>query len=315
MIQTVTGAINKTDVGAVLMHEHISCASLSFSTAFGKLWLDKEKLKVLACDTLKQTARKHSLGLLVDATPIDVGRDAALLKEISLLSGVMIVASTGFYALESIETLYNSPEDIAEWFISECRNGIFGTDVKPGILKCATSKDGITKDNLKKLSAMGIVQSKTGLPLYVHCEHREEIALSQIDILSKNGARQDKIIIGHTAMRPDSNYLESILKHGCYICMDQCHCYASNLKAVTQSLVTLCEKGYANKILVSNDYCIHSDFGTYDNSGLNVGAEKHTEKFGFVFDVLHKEFLASGGNENDWNAFIYKNPITALNIV
>ena len=41
MIQTVTGAINKTDLGKVLIHEHISCSSISFSNAFGKKWLDK----------------------------------------------------------------------------------------------------------------------------------------------------------------------------------------------------------------------------------------------------------------------------------
>ena len=78
MIQTVTGAINKTDLGAVLMHEHISCKSLSFDAAFGEKWLDKNNLKKLASNTLKLTNQKYNLGLLVDATPIDLGRDAIL---------------------------------------------------------------------------------------------------------------------------------------------------------------------------------------------------------------------------------------------
>ena len=70
MIQTVTGAINKTDLGAVLMHEHISCKSLSFDAAFGEKWLDKTKLKNLACETLEQMRQKYNLGLMVDGTPI-----------------------------------------------------------------------------------------------------------------------------------------------------------------------------------------------------------------------------------------------------
>ncbi|MBO5912447.1 MAG: hypothetical protein J6Q76_03145 [Clostridia bacterium] len=51
MIQTVTGAINKTDLGAVLMHEHISCSSIFFSNAFGKKWLDNRQgiIMVLWC--------------------------------------------------------------------------------------------------------------------------------------------------------------------------------------------------------------------------------------------------------------------------
>ena len=54
MIQTVTGAINKTDLGAVLMHEHISCKSLSFDAAFGEKWLDKTKLKNLRAGTTQE---------------------------------------------------------------------------------------------------------------------------------------------------------------------------------------------------------------------------------------------------------------------
>lgn len=58
MIQTVTGAVSKMDFGSVLMHEHISCKSLSFDAAFGEKWLDKNIFKNLASNTLKQTKQK-----------------------------------------------------------------------------------------------------------------------------------------------------------------------------------------------------------------------------------------------------------------
>jgi hypothetical protein len=134
MIQTVTGAINKTDLGAVLMHEHISCKSLSFDAAFGEKWLDKTKLKNLACETLEQTHQKYNLGLMVDGTPIDLGRDATLLKEVSELSGVKIVASTGFYYLQSIEAFNNSPQELAKGLIKECKNGIVN-----GLIICVSN--------------------------------------------------------------------------------------------------------------------------------------------------------------------------------
>ena len=34
MIQTVTGQLNKEETGAVLMHEHISCSSLSYELEY-----------------------------------------------------------------------------------------------------------------------------------------------------------------------------------------------------------------------------------------------------------------------------------------
>lgn len=312
MIQTVTGTIPKTDLGSVLMHEHISCKSLSFDSAFGEKWLNKKSLKILASDTLKRIKQKYNLGLMVDATPIDLGRDAILLKEVSELSGVKIVASTGFYYLQSIEVFNNNAEGIASWLIKECRNGVCGTDIKPGILKCATGNIGITEDNQKKLAAMGMVQKETGLPLYVHCEHYEDITFRQLEILLEEGANAEKIIIGHTAIRPDTNYLESILEKGCYICMDQCHCYPNNLNAIAEALAKLCKKGYTDKILLSNDYCIHSDFCNCNTNGFHLNADQHTENLGYIFDVIYRAYVSTGGNERDWNTMICKNPIDVL---
>lgn len=312
MIQTVAGKINKENLGAVLMHEHISCSSLSYEKAFGQEWLCREKLKSLAVETMKLSKEKYRLGLMVDGTPIDLGRDAVMLKEASELSGVKIVASTGFYYLQSIEAINNTSTVLAKWLIYECINGISNTGVKPGILKCATGELGITADNQKKLSAMGIVQGETGLSLYVHCEHRADIAQKQIAILCENGANIEKIIIGHTAIRPDAEYLEKILDTGCYICMDQCHCYPTKLTEIATALVHLCNKGYTDKILLSNDYCIHSDFCRRDKNGLHLPSEKHAENLGYIFDKLHPEYISIGGSEKDWNTMIYKNPIKAL---
>ena len=313
MIQTVTGAIEKIH-GAVLMHEHISVSSLSFTKAFGKKWLDKAALKELAIETFKAVKEKYGVDLIVDATPIDLGRDAELLKEVSIASGVKIVASSGYYYLPSIETLNNSADEIAEWFIWECENGIDGTGVKPGILKCATGVQGLTEDNLKKLSAMGIVQRETGLPIYVHCEHYEDIAKKQIEILTENGADAGKIIIGHTAMRFDADYLEEILKIGCYICLDQCHCFPQRLDDIAAALVTLCKKGYTGKIVLANDYCIHNDFVNRKTNGLNISVREHTDNFGYVFDNLQKPFIKMGGSEKDFDIMLCQNPKNILNI-
>ncbi len=314
MIQTVTGAINKIESGAALMHEHISCASVSFVQAFGAAWLDKQQLKDISVEALKRAKEANNLSLLVDGTPIDLGRDALLLKEISQLSGVRIVASTGFYDLPSIEASASSAGEIASWFISECKNGIYGTDVKPGILKCATGSAGITGGNAKKLAAMAITQGETGLPMFVHSGHYGDIAFEQLEILLKNHANIEKIIMGHGDLRPDSDYLESILQKGCYICLDQSHSYARKVNEIADALVKLCQKGYTQKILLSNDHCIHSDFCSRKENGLHLSAREHAEKLGLVFEKLYSAFLCAGGKQLDWDTMIYKNPTSVLNV-
>ena len=77
MIQTVTGAISGAELGAVLMHEHISCSSLSFAKAFGEAWLDQEQIRALSVEALRELKSQYGVALLVDGTPIDLGRDVS----------------------------------------------------------------------------------------------------------------------------------------------------------------------------------------------------------------------------------------------
>ena len=312
MIQTVTGAICKRNMGTVLMHEHISCRSLAFDRAFGENWLDRSKLRDLAVETLKRMKQQYGLGLMVDGTPIDLARDVSLLREISELSDVKIVASTGLYHFPTVEIINNSAEEIAVWMTKECTDGIYGTDIKPGILKCATGDEGITADNRKKLSAMALVQKETDLPLYVHCEHANDVVFSQLDVLCSNGADSRKIIIGHTSVCHEIQYLERILQEGCCICMDQCFWFRP--VEIAQCLVQLCQKGYTDKILLSNDYCIHSAFCNRQETGIELDAQKHVEGLGFVLDKLRSLFLSAGGSEQDWNKMICQNSINVLDV-
>ena len=314
MIQTVTGALCEQDVGVVLMHEHLSCASVAFSRAFGSLWLDTQRLRELSRQTLSLVQEKYGLGMLVDATPMDLGRDATLLYEVSRATGIPIVASAGFYYLPSVETVSNDPDEIADWLLRECRYGMEGTDIKPGILKCATGPDGITPDNRTKLEAIGMVQGRTGLALYVHCDHRGDIARQQIDLLTASGAAVTRIIIGHSALRPEYAYLKEILESGCYVAMDQCHCCHSRIRTIADTLVRLCKDGYTDRILLSNDYCIHNDFAKKREDGLERSPRQHAEVFGYIFDTLYPMFLECGGEQADWDTMLCKNPIAALSV-
>ena len=314
MIQTVTGEIKGKELGTVLMHEHISCASLSFCAAFGEKWFDRERVKALSVETLKKMKAERGLGLFVDATPIDVGRDVLLLKAVSEKSGVSIVASSGFYSLESIEMQNNGAEELAGLLLDECKNGVRDTGIKPGILKCATGSVGITDDNHKKLSLMGIVQRESGLPLYIHCEHSGDIALKQLEILKGSGASAEKLIIGHAALRPDTDYLSEILKSGVYICMDQCFCYPDRLNDIAVALATLCERGYGERILLSNDYCVHNDFCPRAKNGLHLNAEQHTRGFSYILDEQYRAFLSVGGKEKDFFTMLSKNSVSVLDV-
>lgn len=310
MINTVLGQKEKTDFGNVLMHEHIRVASNDLINTFGSRWLDDKKLIDYSAKILIELRDKYNIGLWVDATPIDTGRNTRVLKAVSEKSGVDIVASTGLYYFPDLFTCERSDEDIAKWFIYEYENGMEGTGIKPGILKCAVDRGGITQDMKKRISALGITQRETGLPLYAHCMHDGNSANELLDILLEISNEPHKIILGHTANRPDAEYLESILDRGCYICMDQCHCADFAIEDICKTLVKLCDNGYRDKILLSNDLCIYNDFAV--KSGMDLSIDNQTARFGHIFEVVYKGFCEAGGSDADWNIMMNENSIDVL---
>ena len=314
MIYTVNGPVETSNFGNILMHEHIGCISNDLMHTFNKKWLDKEKLTDFAADILEKLKLKYDLGMFVDGTPIDVGRDISMIKTVSIRSGVQIVASTGLYHYPSMYTCNHSESEIATWFIDEFENGMEGTDIKPGILKIASDYCGITKDNEKRLSAIAIAQNETSLPLYVHSVHSSGLVEQQLKILFRNITYPEKIIIGHVALKPEIEYVERILDTGCYICMDQCHCSDQSAETIAKTLVALCEKGYANKIMLSNDMCIYSDFGTRNNTGFHLTPEEQLYNFGYIFNMVYKSFIENNGSEKDWTIMFKQNPVKVLDV-
>ena len=136
MIQTVKGRAEKAD----------------FIKAFGKKWLDRDLLARYAADVLINAKKEYNIGLIVDGTPIDLGRDISLLKKVSEESGVEIVASSGFYWFPSFEFTSNDARYIGELIIHECENGMEETGIKPDILKCAAGYLGFSNEISKRFN-------------------------------------------------------------------------------------------------------------------------------------------------------------------
>lgn len=305
MIQTVTGTSTHIN-GRILMHEHIGCISNDMLHTFGAQWLSSSTLNERATEVLLELKHKYGVAMIVDGTPIDLGRDVRVLREVSERSGVQIVASTGLYNFPAMIT-GRSEEEIASWFLREIQSGCEGTDVFPGILKCACDSFGISDENARRIRALALVQKQTGLPLYVHCTHREGTIDKTLQILFDAGADLRKTVIGHVAIRSEYAYLQQILERGCYISMDQCHCYDQQKAQIAESLVRLCADGFGDRILLSNDGSVYSDFCPKEYAW--VIGENVPKVFGYIFETLYPEFSAHGGTDASWERMLYDNPL------
>lgn len=262
-VNTVKGEINVESLGSTLCHEHVACVSPFMRAAFGDGWMDRNKTLEAAAALLKQVKETCGIDSVIDGTPLDLGRDAELIAEASELSGVNIVISTGLYCVEDAfiagEYARKSPEFLAEFFIRECESGVRGCGIKPGILKCATGVYGVTDKNRIALETMAIVQKRTGLPLFAHNSHNNKTAFPQLEVLKNAGADLHKVIVGHASDSRDPDYLEELLKKGCYLGFDRIYsgCYAEQAATMAE----LMRRGYGDKLLVSHDYYGYCDIG------------------------------------------------------
>ncbi len=251
-IKTVLGEIPVSELGRILLHEHIICTSPVLYRTYGKKWFSAEDVIAESVKKLKTAKEKFGLQTAVDGTPLNLGRDMDILKEVSRRSGIHILASTGMYFYQDMSFRSVPEEKLAELMTEECMTG------STGFLKCAADREGMTPYIQKLHRIMGKVQKETGLPVFVHtCR---ETGLDQLKILLDSGADPEKIIMGHCADAMHTEYPLELLKYGCYVSIDRI--YRQNpgwRKVKTDTVYELLDRGYGNRIVMSHDYICYAD--------------------------------------------------------
>ena len=146
-VESVQGPIAVEDLGITLMHEHVMAVNWSMRMTFNN-WIESESVISKAVDSLLK-AKRFGLRTIVDATPINLGRDIRILREVAEKSGIQIIASTGLFYTEEPFLRGWEPSRIVERLMTEVTEGIQGTKIKPGIIKCATREPVISYINRK----------------------------------------------------------------------------------------------------------------------------------------------------------------------
>src|SRR5436305_4760104 len=164
-VQTVLGAIDSSDLGPALVHEHVRISYPGDRLDPGYSF-DRGECVATAVKRMAGLA-EHGVRTFVDPCPIDLGRDPELLAEVARQSGMQIVCSTGFY-LEHIGIPYywrvRSAQEIAEFYLHEVENGIGETGIKPGCIQIASG--GPPGDHDRKiLAAAAMAAAESGRPL------------------------------------------------------------------------------------------------------------------------------------------------------
>jgi phosphotriesterase-related protein len=199
----------------------------------------------------EEVAKIKSEGItcIVDAGHADMGRDINFIRQVSLKSGVPIVAGGGFYSQpfypKEISTM--SEEQIVQALIKQADDDTLGVFGEIG------SWDEISADERKVFRAVGKAHVATNLPIFTHTGIPGKSALEQLDILEDAGVKPDRIVIGHLGNLVDPNVYvhKAICRRGAFIGFDRQG--GNNDAQQVPMVLTLIEAGFAGHLMFSAD--------------------------------------------------------------
>lgn len=123
---------------------------------FGARFFEFDQVAEIAAGQLGK-AKALGVRTVVDGTPVNLGRDIRLIREVARRTGLNFIASTGFYYQEEPWLYFRDEEEIYDLLMGDCADGISGTGSKPGILKAGVGRGGLTPLLQKVLHATGRV--------------------------------------------------------------------------------------------------------------------------------------------------------------
>jgi phosphotriesterase-related protein len=193
--------------------------------------------------------KSADVACIVDGGHADMGRNIDFLRQVSMKSGVPIVAGGGFYSQpfypKEISTM--SEEQILKALIKQADDDILGAFGEIG------SWDEITADERKVFRAVGRAHVATNLPIFTHTGIPGKSALEQLDILEDAGVKPDRVVIGHLGNLVDANVYvhKAICRRGAFVGFDRQG--GNNDAQQVPMVMALIEAGFANHLMFSAD--------------------------------------------------------------
>jgi predicted metal-dependent phosphotriesterase family hydrolase len=218
-VVTTSGPVAPDQLGATLMHEHLTALIPDGLFSGGR-----------RDDTVEVAARAlaclgdHDIRTVVDLTgrwrtgrPADVTRLAAIAEH----TGLRIVAGFGLYKEPFPPWVHDASVDqLTDVLVRQATEGMGDGIVPAGIYgEVGTSLDHISSVEDTVLRAAARAHLETGLAISTHCT-LGTMGAEQAAVLVAEGADLSRVVIGHMDLQPDPGLVEAVLRTGANVAFD-----------------------------------------------------------------------------------------------
>jgi phosphotriesterase-related protein len=269
-VQTVLGLLPAGELGVTDSHDHLALNSPALA---GQDFDDAQK----AGEEVRE-AMEDGLQSIVEVTPIGLGRDPALMRQVSQSTGVHVVAATGFHRdahYPAGHWVYEVDDaTLRDRMVTDIAQGMHPADwndpalpldeARAGVIKMGASYQRVSKQERKRLEAACQAALQTGVAILCHTEvgtAGDEI----IDICEGAGLPASRLILAHTDRNPDPEVHIDLCARGVYLEYDT----AGRIKYRPDSeLLRLISEvvgpGYTDRILLGLDLGRRDYFRAFD---------------------------------------------------
>ncbi len=328
----MTGAVDTAQCSLVLAHEHffIDLRGQAAARAATRKIRDTDRPALmvdpyflqdnLQLDDLETAAeecvRLNAAGCntVVDCSTSEIGRDPERLRALAVRTHMNIVMGCGHYTGDTHgEDFRRATEaEAAAQLRAEIQTGIRG--IRPGIIgEIGTSRD-LQAGEIKALRVAAEVQKETNLALQIHIYPWSQNGLKVLDLLFAQGVDPRRIVICHSDVAPDREYIFALLRRGVYVEFDNfgkeftppAGGFADGRFAPDSERVRLgaeiIHAGWGTQLLLTNDLCLKCMLTRFGGRG-----------YAHIFEDIVPAF-AEYGIETEFlrEVILHRNPLAML---
>lgn len=305
---TVLGKKDCKDLGIITPHEHVFIdMSVFFQEpeeisakvmAHGPVTIEKlgvlkrnpfavlDNVQLMDYDTQKnemvyfQTAGGRTV---VDVSNHGLGRDPALLRRISVETGLNIICGAGYYVegAQNPANLELTVEQMEADIVRDIEVEIGHTGIRAGVIGEIGVSHIMYPFEQRSLTAACRAQVRTNAPLMIHINPWSTQGLNAMDIVEEHGIAPEKVVVCHSDVENREEYIFRLLDKGVYVEFDnfgkEMNTDRWDVKPGSGRFVTdwdrvrlvkkMIDKGYTKQLLFSCDICLKSLLHAYGGWG------------------------------------------------
>jgi phosphotriesterase-related protein len=269
-IQTLAGPLDTAQLGRVLMHEHIFNVTYDVQGEWPGFHGWDPDAEIPKAQEKLRAVKAAGYDTILELSVLGLGRNIELMQRALDGTGIQLIVSTGAYTYDVLPRLWHfmgpgtmlgGDEPLDELFQRDIEEGIQGTGVKAGMLKCAIDHGGMTEHVERVMRACCRVHQQTNTPITVHTHSPSEQGLAALKVLQEEGVDPARVTFAHCGDTTDLDYLEKLAQTGALLGMDR---FGLDILLPfddrVATVVAMCERGHADQMVLSHDAISFSDW-------------------------------------------------------